>query len=1010
MSRFAPHPWRIVEEGWDPADRAGHESIFALANGTLGLRGNVEEGAGVAFRGTYVNGFYESAPIVYGEGAHAFARNHQVMLNVVDGKRIDIEVDGAPLDLGSGGLVVHRRWLDLRTGRLERRLRWRAPSGAVVEVRTRRLVSFARPEVAALQVTIRAIEGHPFVRLRSQLDHSVRNMASGDDPRVGAHLGADPIAVVDAQATELGGSVIQRTANTGLELACVAEHAVSVTGAGDVASAASLAPTGVELVVEGVIGTGACLRLEKHLAYVTSTPESPGSPLERAQSLAADARDAGFAALAREQREAMADFWSIADVRIDGDPGFQQGVRYNAYSVWASAGRDGRTGLAAKGLTGEGYDGHYFWDTEVFALPFLRYTQPEVARALLGYRYRTLNAARVRAVEMTESGALYPWRTIGGEEASAYFPAGTAQYHINADVAHAIEGYLETTGDRAFLVEGGAEIVFETARLWATLGWLRPGPDGAEFVINEVTGPDEYTALVDNNLYTNAMARAHLRFATRLAGRLQAREPEAWEALAARIGLTEEEIAGWRELAAAMRIPYDPDLGVHLQDDAFLGREPWDFAGTPPDRRPLLLHFHPLVIYRHRVLKQPDVVLAHVLLEEDFAIGDRRRSFAFYDALTTGDSSLAPSIQAVAAARLGYAELAARYVERTARMDLDDIQGNSDHGVHIAAMAGTWFAVVYGFAGLRDAGGELRFEPRLPGAWTGIRFRLRVRGSVLEVEITREQATYRLVAGDALEIRHGSTPLRVVDGEPAVVSIRPELKAVVFDLDGVLTDTAELHYHAWQRLADEEGLAFDRHANEGLKGVGRMDSLRLIVANAGATRTDGQLAEMADRKNRYYREAISTLGPGDLLPGMASLLDELRAAGIATAVASVSHNAPDVLAALEIGDRIDAVVPAAEIAKGKPDPEIFLRAGELLGVRLEDTLAVEDAQVGVDAILDAGMVAVGVGALTGADLVVAETSSLTLASLRATFEATRARGVVRHEPEAGPGLSRPAQS
>jgi alpha,alpha-trehalose phosphorylase len=1000
MTQFLPDPWRIVEEGLDPADRAHTESIFALANGHLGLRGNLEEPAGVAVPGTYVNGFFESTPIIYGETAHAFARNHQVMLNVVDGKRIDIEIDGAPLDATTGTLLAHRRWLDLRTGRLERRLRWRAPSGAVVEIRTRRLASLARPEVAAIQVIVRALEGHPFVRLRSHLDHSVVNQASGDDPRMGAHLPTDPLTVVDEQATELGGHVVERTANTGLELACAVEHRVTASGATDVNTATSLAPTGVALDVSGVIGTGACLQVEKHLAYVTRIPEAPGGHLERAHAVAEEARDAGFTALAREQREQMAAFWRVADVEVDGDPALQQGIRFNAFTVWASAGRDGRTGLAAKGLTGEGYDGHHFWDTEVFALPFLQYTQPDVARALLGYRYRTLNAARVRAVEMGEAGALYPWRTIGGEEASAYFPAGTAQYHINADIAFGVERYLAATGDHAFLVEGGAEIVFETARLWVTLGSYVPGRDG--FFINEVTGPDEYHALVNNDLYTNVMARGHLRFAADLADRLREHEPEAWETLAARIGLLEAEVEAWRTIAAAMRIPYDTELGIHLQDDAFLDREPWDLAGTPPARRPLLLHYHPLVIYRHRVLKQPDVVLAQVLREEEFAIGDRRRNFVFYDELTTGDSSLAHCIQSVAAARLGFAELAGRYFEHTARIDLDDRHGNADHGLHVAAAAGTWFALVFGFAGLRDAGDRLRFEPRLPSAWGQLRFRLLVRGSLLEVALDHDRAVYRLLEGDPLELSHGATPLRLAAGDEAAMPLRPELRAVVFDLDGVLTDTAELHYRAWQRLADEEGLRFDRDVNERLRGVGRLDSLRIILEHAGAERPEGEMAALAERKNRYYRDAIGDIGPDDLLPGIPALLDELRDAGIGIAVASASHNAPDVLAALAIEDRIDALVPAGDVARGKPDPEIFLRAAEQLGVRTEDALGVEDAQVGIEAIVAAGMVAVGVGPVEGADLVGPTTDRLTLRSLRAAFERRRSQPGSRHEPEAGP--------
>jgi alpha,alpha-trehalose phosphorylase len=372
-------------------------------------------------------------------------------------------------------------------------------------------------------------------------------------------------------------------------------------------------------------------------------------------------------------------FWAGSDVEIDGDGALQQGVRFNLFSLFQSAGRDGRTSLAAKGLTGEGYEGHYFWDTEVFALPFFVYTQPVIARALLRYRCGILDKARARAAEMSQRGALYPWRTIGGEEASAYFPAGTAQYHINADIAHAIGKYVTATGDRSLLLEGGAEVIFETARLWADLGDYVPSRDG-EFCLNEVTGPDEYTALVNNNCYTNLMARAHFRYAAALADELAASAPNEYGRLAGRIGLAEGEIVEWRRAADRMRIPRDEGLGIHAQDDSFLTRAVWDFAGTPASMYPLLLHYHPLVIYRHQVLKQPDVVLAQVLLGSQFSMAEKKRNFDYYDPLTTGDSSLSPCIQSVAAADLGSADRAYAYFMRTARMDLDDVNGNVSHG------------------------------------------------------------------------------------------------------------------------------------------------------------------------------------------------------------------------------------------------------------------------------------------------------------------------------------------
>ncbi|HEY4751762.1 MAG TPA: glycosyl hydrolase family 65 protein, partial [Candidatus Limnocylindrales bacterium] len=505
-------------------------------------------------------------------------------------------------------------------------------------------------------------------------------------------------------------------------------------------------------------------------------------------------------------------FWARSDIEIDGDEALQQSIRFSLFSIFQSAGRDGRTGLPAKGLTGEGYEGHVFWDTEAFGLPFFVYSEPILARALLRFRIWRLPQARARAAEMAEHGALYPWRTINGEEASAYFPAGTAQYHINADIALALVRYLEVTGDHSLLLEGGAEMLFETARMWASLGAYIPARGGA-FCINMVTGPDEYSALVNNNAFTNLMARAHLRHAARIAAQLARDEPEAWSRIAGAIGLTGDEVDGWRRAAEAMYVPRDRELGIHLQDDAFLDRERWDFEGTPPENWPLLLHYHPLVIYRHQVLKQADVVLAQVRLAHEFTLAEKRRNFDFYDPLTTGDSSLSPSIQSVAAAELGYAAKAYEYFMRTARMDLDDVNGNTEHGVHIAAMAGTWVALVYGFGGLRDDDGAVSFAPRLPAQWRRLQFRLGLGESRLRVSILHDEVAYLVDSGPQVEIRHFGQPVVVAPGEPAVFDLVPRLRAVVFDLDGVLTDTAELHYRAWQRMADEEGIPFDRERN-----------------------------------------------------------------------------------------------------------------------------------------------------------------------------------------------------
>ena len=980
--------WRIRELTFDPAQAARNETIFSLANGHLGLRGNLDEEAGNVAHGTYVNGFFEEAPIAYGEAAYGFARNHQVLLNVADGKRIQLFVGDEPLDLSTGAVEAYERSLDLRTGVLTRTVRWRARGGTVVEIVARRLVSLTRTGIAAIDYAVTVVDGGAPLRIVSRLNARVRNAEVSDDPRVGAHLPEGALRTVHQEASGTWGAVVQRTRTTRLAIVAVADHVLR----GDETTLRSLRTStvtgedGVALTVSASANKGATLGFTKVLGYCTSLDDPEESLVACAREDITQARDLGFDALVEEQRSVLDRFWSTSDVEIDGDGALQQGVRFNLFSLFQSAGRDGRTSLAAKGLTGEGYEGHYFWDTEIFALPFFAYTQPAIGRSLLRYRCRNLDKARARAAEMSQRGALYPWRTIGGEEASAYFPAGTAQYHINADIAYAIGKYVAATGDRTLLLDGAAEVVFETARLWADLGDYIPARDGA-FCINEVTGPDEYTALVNNNGYTNLMAQAHLRYAVRLAGELAAEHRDAWASLSAKIALGPDEVEAWQRAADQMRIPRDGALGIHSQDDSFLDRAPWDFAGTPPDKYPLLLHYHPLVIYRHQVLKQSDVVLAQVLLSSEFTTAEKKRNFDYYDPLTTGDSSLSPCIQSVAAAELGYGEAAYRYFMQTARMDLDDVNSNVSHGVHIAAMAGSWVSLVYGFGGLRDDDGRISFAPRLPRAWSRLRFQLLLGSAQLQVTIERHSATYELVSGDRTEIRHFGRTLEITSGEPVVVDLEPHLEAVIFDLDGVITDTAEHHFRAWQRLAAEVSLPFDRDLNERLKGVSRMESLEIILDNAGRSASLADKVRLADRKNAYFRELIDQITPADLLPGIGELLADLRAHDIRTAIASMSHNVWDVVDRLGIKDLVDVIVDPALLVKGKPDPEIFLTAAERLGVRFEDCVGIEDARAGIEAIRAARMVAVGVGSdLPGATWVVQDTRLLTVDALAACFE------------------------
>ncbi|HBE80681.1 MAG TPA: hypothetical protein DDW65_23285, partial [Firmicutes bacterium] len=471
--------------------------------------------------------------------------------------------------------------------------------------------------------------------------------------------------------------------------------------------------------------------------------------------------ETGFTMMTQQQLKFLNEFWYLSDVEIKGDPAIQQGLRFNLFHLLQSVGRDGRTNIAAKGLTGEGYEGHYFWDTETYILPFFLYNNPGISRKLLEFRYNTLGKAKERARQMSHpKGALFPWRTINGEECSTYFPGGTAQYHINADIAFAIKRYMEATADWDFLIQYGAEILFETARLWENLGDYIPQKDN-QFCINGVTGPDEYTALVNNNCYTNLMARENLDYAYQVALWLKENTPQAYQRLAINIGLEESELAAWKKAAANMYIPYDPELKVHPQDDDFLNRAAWDFSRTPPENYPLLMHYHPLVIYRHQVCKQADLILALFLLGDQFSQEQKRRDFDFYEKITTHDSSLSTCIFSIVASEIGYVDKAYQYFLNTVRTDLDDIQGNTKDGIHAANMAGTWMCLVYGFAGMRAYDGALSFNPTLPELWQEYRFKITLRGSVLELGIDQTGVSFHLLQGNALTLSCYGKPVHL---------------------------------------------------------------------------------------------------------------------------------------------------------------------------------------------------------------------------------------------------------
>ncbi|MGG6310857.1 glycoside hydrolase family 65 protein [Paenibacillus macerans] len=767
---YSHREWSLVEDAYDDKDNQRSESLFSLGNGYIGMRGQFEEGyhgvEGTSVRGCYLNGFYDSAPIHYPEGAYGYPAKGQSMLNVTDAGIIKLAVEGETFHLNRGHVRFYKRVLHMQSGLLHRLVEWESPAGHRVLIHIRRLVSLPHKHLAAIHYEVTALNFDGIVSMTSAMNGDIAEQADpGGDPRLGARR-PEPSLLFEEAGSDGRGCVWlkQRTRHSRFALLTAMSHRLDLPPSAAYSLSEKHDGPRLSVQYDVTLHRGETASLSKYVSYHTSRDYREEELPSRSEEVLRLAESRGFDRLAKEQHAWLDAFWSRADVEIKGDPVLQQGLRFNAFGLLQSAGRDGVTSMAAKGLTGEGYEGHYFWDTEMYVLPFFTFTQPEIGRALLEFRYRTLEQARRRAKVMSQKGALYPWRTIGGEENSAFFPAGTAQAHINADIAYGIRQYVQATGDLDFLVRQGAEILFETSRFWADLGHYNPAKGGA-FCIDAVTGPDEYTAIVNNNAYTNLMAREQLRYAYETAYLLRERYPEDYARLRRTIGLSEEEPREWLRAADKMYIPFDEKLGIYAQDDTFLSKRKWDFAGTPPENYPLLLHYHPLVIYRHQVLKQADLVMALFLLGEQFSPEEKIRNYRYYEPLTTHDSSLSPCIHSIVAAEIGELDAAYDYFSRTVRMDLDDVNGNAKDGLHTAAMAGSWMAVVNGFAGMRLEGGTPCFRPCVPPQWESLRFKVTIRGQLLDVFLDREQAVYTLLEGEGLELRHNGQAVALRPGE-----------------------------------------------------------------------------------------------------------------------------------------------------------------------------------------------------------------------------------------------------
>lgn len=920
---------QYTEKEYSEGSRLKRESIFHVASGKLGVRGCFEEGAPEGkptIRGTYLNGFAELLPITYNERLFGFPESKQQIVNLPDAQTVTVRAGNTVLSCFNGSGLVQTQ--DMENGVYTRRFVC-GEEGQKLELCFTRLVSFCCPEVFALECSVKSLGYEGEITVESTLNPDVRNFTDSSDPRVASGDGK----LLETVFAGISGNVLSvacRTKRSKRTVLCASLHDMKTqTLSGPTETGLMKAETTVSL------SAGDEYVFRKYTLYreAASADALPEAVMDIGKVAAK-----GFEALRNEQKEYLSAFWRNARVKVEGNEALQAQLDFSLYGMLCSAGRDGSTNVAAKGLSGEGYEGHYFWDSEIYIFPFFLTAAPEIARALLRYRFLHLEEARAHARELGHPcGALYPWRTITGSECSSHYPSGSAQYHINGDIAHAFACYWDATEDDSFLEES-CEVLVETARLWLNTGHWYEG----KFRIDCVTGPDEYTCLVNNNYYTNACAAENMRNAARLCGELEKRG--RLKALKAKLHLDEAELKAFEKAGENMFFPYDEKLGIIAQDDSFLAKKRIELSDIPKENFPLLMHYHPILINRCQVLKQADSVLAnHIYREED--VLTMKRSYAYYEQITTHDSSLSNCIYAIMAARLGDAEHADMYFERCVGTDTEDLNGNTRDGLHVANMGGIYRVMTAGFGGLKINKEGVFLFPLLPASMKAICFPFYYKGSRVFVRAEKNECTLSLFEGAPVSVCVYGQQVTVGD---IPVTVERRVHGVVFDLDGVITDTAKYHYLAWKKLADELGISFDEKKNEQFKGVSRARCLELLLSWAGKTVDREEEEALLVKKNGYYCDMLASLTPESILPGIRETLGLLRNAGIPVALFSVSKNTDRILQQLGMTEAFDGIVTGNDIEHSKPHYEGYLLAAERIHTDPRLCVMVEDSVAGIE--------------------------------------------------------------
>lgn len=973
-------PWHITEEEFRPERNEIAESLFSLANEYMGTRGNFEEPfGGETLCGCYIGGIYVKEKQAYPWKRKAFPDFTNSMVNTVNWLEILVEVDGESLDLNTSKISEYRRSLDMREGILSRKLVFTTKSGAATQLSWERFVSHDDSHIGAIRLTVQALGHTRPVKLTFALDGQRENRdhaTSQIHTRMLIQGANDDEALLLTNIVTTGQYTIHRMLVQVPVLPNIRRECQKTNKR--VANVLSFIPVdGKELVFDKIVSVWTSRDagfpyglIPKH---ETRTDVDPHRENEVVAFLVGASREnlslyqiGGYDRARVAHAQTVSHLWENCDVEIEGDPAAQQGIRYCSFQLLSTyRGQDSFLNIGPKGYSGECYNGRTFWDTESYCLPFYLFNNPDSVKKLLEYRYNGLEAARAQAKEFGYRGAIFPWTTLDGTEDTTVWEYWMGEIHINAIIGYAIFVYTHVTGDRSYLHAHGLELLIELARFWSSRAEFIPFRNG--YAINRVMGPNEFAQGVNNDWYTNYMAKWLLEYTLQTLGEVGIESPGHLSEALRRTGFQPIESCHWREVAEKLIISYDSERDVFVENDIFLSLNPLSREELDRDRDyPIERKWTIEKIHNRQISKQPDVLLAIFLLRDRFTVHQKSQNYRFYEQRCVHTSSLSPSIHSILACDVGRYNQAYDYYLWSSRLDLDNFNNNTEEGLHISSMSGSWLNIVCGFGGLTYTGPLLEFSPILPPGWTTYRFKFVYRDRTIQVRVNGSEVSLCLLAGEKIAVKLygrevGLTHVPLTVPLSPAFRDRPQPRAILFDLDGVIVDTARLHFHAWKKIADQEGISFDAHINERLKGVSRRQSMDIILERSPRSYSEEEIAAFMRAKNDLYVESLQTLTGSDILPGIEAFLDELDEAGFKTAIVSASRNAGTILQRIGLEGCFDEVITGDHTRKSKPDPEGMLLASQRLGIPPECCVVIEDAAAGLEAAVAAGMKSIGIG-------------------------------------------------